>query len=309
MLTMHACNCDPRSRRGITLMEVLIAIGIFAIGLTSVASLLPAGGSQARKAIISDRSANLAENALADAVTIGLTRPASHTVAITGTTRVVIDPAGPLVLTGVLYSELRPTGVLGSGAGSASSAVASLFGQGRDDIVYGRPATEDALPTNAFVDGARGFDGRTSCLWAIESFDGVNLAAGRLARLSAVVFHDRDRDPSARTLNATLSATGEISLTPPSGRTIREILKAGTVIVVPPANLSPPAEAAKQSVFFGLRSASPTASGTSAFGVFERQPPAGACTVLLDSVGLAQAIVALEGTGPFSSAAPLEVVP
>lgn len=307
MQTMPTCTRHSRSRRGITLIEVLIAIGIFAIGLTSVAALLPAGGSQARKAIISDRSANLAENALADAVTIGLTRPASHTnLAITSTARVVIDPAGALGLSGVLDSGLRTTGVLGSGD-AASSAVGSLFGRGRDDIVYGQPATEDGLPTNALVNGARGFDGRTSCLWAIESCDGVSLAAGRMARLSAVVFHDRDL--AVRTLNATLSATGEISLTPPAGRTIREILKAGTVIVVPPANFSSPSEAAKQSVFFGLRSASPTASETSVFGVFDRQPPAGACTILIDSVGIAQAIVALEGSGPFSSAAPREVVP
>ena len=307
MQTMLTCTRHPRSRRGITLIEVLIAIGIFAIGLTSVAALLPAGGSQARKAMISDRSANLAENALADAVTIGLTRPASHTAAITTMTRVVIDPAGALELSGVLEdSGLRTTGVLGSG-NAASSAVGSLFGRGRDDIVYGQPATEDGLPTNALVNGARGFDGRTSCLWAIESCDGVSLAAGRMARLSAVIFHDRDL--ALRTLNATLSATGEISLTPPAGRTIREILKAGTVIVVPPANFSSPSEAAKQSVFFGLRSASPTASETSVFGVFDRQPPAGACTILIDSVGIAQAIVALEGSGPFSSAAPREVVP
>ena len=307
MQTMPTCTRHSRSRRGITLIEVLIAIGIFAIGLTSVAALLPAGGSQARKAMISDRSANLAENALADAVTIGLTRPASHTAAITTMTRVVIDPAGALELSGVLEdSGLRTTGVLGSG-NAASSAVGSLFGRGRDDIVYGQPATEDGLPTNALVNGARGFDGRTSCLWAIESCDGVSLAAGRMARLSAVIFHDRDL--ALRTLNATLSATGEISLTPPAGRTIREILKAGTVIVVPPANFSSPSEAAKQSVFFGLRSASPTASETSVFGVFDRQPPAGACTILIDSVGIAQAIVALEGSGPFSSAAPREVVP
>lgn len=287
-------------------MEVLIAIGIFAIGLTSVASLLPAGGSQARKAIISDRAANLAENALADAVTIGLTRPASliqltGTIAITGTTRVVIDPLGGLGLTGVLDGGLRTTGVLGSGI-AASPAAASLFGRGRDDIVYGKPATEDAPPTNAVLDGARGFDGRTSCLWAIESIDSASLAAGRLARLSAVVFHDRD--PSLRTVSGTLTSSGEISLTPPSGRTIREVLRSGTVLVVPPTG-----GLQGQSVLFTLRSASPTAAGTGAYGVFDRQPPAGACTVLLDSVGLAQAIVALEGVGPFSSPAPREVVP
>jgi Tfp pilus assembly protein PilV len=42
--------------RGITLLEVLIAMGILTIGLVSVAALVPAGRSQAMKAAIYDRS-------------------------------------------------------------------------------------------------------------------------------------------------------------------------------------------------------------------------------------------------------------
>ena len=72
---MRYTKIQPDDRNGITLMEVLIAIGILAVGLSSVAALLPAAGSQAKKAVIADRAASMAENALADAVTVGLTKP------------------------------------------------------------------------------------------------------------------------------------------------------------------------------------------------------------------------------------------
>ena len=65
----------PSSRRGITLMEVLISIGILAVGLTSVVSLVPAGQSQAARAVILDRAAAAVANGLHDAVTYGLTKP------------------------------------------------------------------------------------------------------------------------------------------------------------------------------------------------------------------------------------------
>lgn len=301
---MAMTSVKSSARRGITLMEVLIAIGILSIGLTSVAALLPAGGSQARKAIISDRAATLAENALADAITIGLARPA--TLTFSGTSRVVIDPVGSLSLTGIQDTALQTTGVLSQAAGgvAVSRGVGLLFGQGRDDVIFNAPAGQDSLPTNAFVDGVRAFDGRTSCLWAIETISGAPITAGTIARLSAVVFHGRDS--TSRTVAANISSTGEITITGalPSGRTVRDVLKTGTVLVVAPGTI-----AASRSAFFGVRSASLNATETGAFGIFDQQPPAVACTILLDSVGLAQTYVTLEGSGPFSSITPREVVP
>lgn len=285
-------------------MEVLIAIGILSIGLTSVAALIPAGGSQARKAIISDRAANLAENALADAVTIGLTRPLSLT---STAVRVIVDPEGATP-SGFNPAALQASGVLSSATGGAavSKGIAMLFGRGRDDVVFGAPATEDALPANAFVDGARAFDGRMTCLWAIESLDVQPIAAGKLVRLSVVVFHNRDT--STLTLPATVSSAGEISISPPAGRNVRDILKTGVVLVMNPVGASPTLQD-RDSLLFTLRTASPTVTGNSAFGVFDRAPPAGNGVVLLDSVGLAQTIVTLEGPGPFSSTVAREVVP
>ena len=103
---MRHTHIQLDDRNGITLMEVLIAIGILAVGLSSVAALLPAAGSQAKKAVIADRAASMAENALADAITIGLTRPAAWTG---GGSRIVFDPLGDPSISGLTYRNTTNT--------------------------------------------------------------------------------------------------------------------------------------------------------------------------------------------------------
>src|SRR5690349_15601710 len=49
-LTPDSRLLTPAARTGISLMEVLVSIGIVAIGLVSVLSLLPVGGYQAARA-------------------------------------------------------------------------------------------------------------------------------------------------------------------------------------------------------------------------------------------------------------------
>jgi hypothetical protein len=56
----------PLPRRGITLLEVLIACGVLVIGLSSVAALMPAAGSLLGEATALDRAATLAANAAAE---------------------------------------------------------------------------------------------------------------------------------------------------------------------------------------------------------------------------------------------------
>lgn len=305
------------SRRGITLMEVLIAIGILAIGLTSVAALLPAGGSQAKKAVLADRAATLAENALSDAVTYGLCRPA---VLDSSAARIVIDPLGNpgLGAIGLPSSNLTNRGVLATAPGPAlATAIANLFGQSRDDVVVTAAATDDSLPTNLFIDGARGFEGRTSCLWVIESLDGSTLAAGRPARVSAVVFHERDPasagaavlGPSAGDI--TVDATGAIELinvSLPAGKSRKQVFRPGTVLVRhAPASAAP--------MLYVLRAGIPDASDPGkVYAICDDDrltPSSGTAdvSVLLDSAGLAQQIVTLEGGGPFTWTEPREVTP
>ena len=89
-------NHKRHDRRGITLLEVLISLGILSIGLASVVALIPAGGSQARKAQIEDRRGALGAAALNDIIARGMLNPSAWST-LPGSPnlyRLVIDPLG-----------------------------------------------------------------------------------------------------------------------------------------------------------------------------------------------------------------------
>ena len=67
--------CGKSNRSGITLLEVLIAIGILSVGLASVFALIPAARHLSGKSLNYDRSAVLAENAINDFLTRGFHNP------------------------------------------------------------------------------------------------------------------------------------------------------------------------------------------------------------------------------------------
>jgi type II secretory pathway pseudopilin PulG len=311
---MRDTRIQIEDRNGITLMEVLIAIGILAIGLSSVAALMPAAGSQAKKAVVADRAASMAENALADAITIGLTRP---TALSGGGPRIVFDPVGDPGITGLTYRNTTDRGMFGGGTAFASAAVQKLFGQNRDDLVYDEPASEDALPINAFFDGTRGFLGRTSCVWTLESLDGNPVAAGNTARLSAVLFHERDQSSATASIfDATIDSSGIITWTGslPDGKTSKQIFKPGTVVVrYAPLNNGAPAA-------YVLRAApgSPT-GGVYAIADDQRLtdftggtlPVVGTpnISILVGSVGLAQKVLTLEGNSEYTLSDQRKVTP
>ena len=346
---MRYTHIQLDDRNGITLMEVLIAIGILAVGLSSVAALLPAAGSQAKKAVIADRAASMAENALADAVTVGLTKPSSLALLGSGGpvslpssastycnwNRIVIDPLGDPGLSedlnndlnlnsneddgvdddadgyldGLIYAGLERDGIF-SGGGAASNDVLKLFSQGRDDLVYEEPASGDALPTNQ-INNTRAFLGRTSCLWALESLNGDPIAAQKTARLSAVLFHERD--PSDITFTATINDAGLISWTSslPAGRSIKQVFRRGVVVV----RMNPNAPEAPSMYVLRAAPAASAASTTSVYAMADdsRLLPASGTTdevrILLDSVGLAQKIVTLEGNSEYTLSDERKVTP
>ena len=91
LLTAHPTADD---RRGISLLEVLIAIGILSVGLVSVLALIPAGRAQTSKASALDRTALLAMNGAADFVARGFARPAGWTTPSPATNFIVFDPLG-----------------------------------------------------------------------------------------------------------------------------------------------------------------------------------------------------------------------
>jgi prepilin-type N-terminal cleavage/methylation domain-containing protein len=303
-------------RRGITLLEVMIAIGILAIGLTSVMALIPAGQSEASKAVVLDRAATIATNALADAVTYGLTRPDS--IVVTGSGNVIVfDPVNPSFLNAGAAS-LRTAGVLSSGTHlAADNAILRLVTQGRDDVAYTPPTNDDDPPSNQFTLAARGpsnvaapnlraFDGRMTCLISLAKIDAAStaaLTAGDQARLSVIVFHNRDvTTPSATTVTGSYdAASGTITIAPsqiPADRTLKQTIRPGTIVY--DSKKTAAAEQAQRWSQVAMASINDTALNPTVYVTFAGiSPKDGDVQVVLDTAGMAEKVVRLEGPNSF----------
>ena len=304
---MHSPNISLaiKARRGITLMEVLISIGIIAIGLTSVMSLIPAGKSEAGKAVVYDRASTMAMNGLADAITFGLTRPDSIIATSSTVATIVFDANAslPAAVSNVATAGvIKSSGVLSGQSDNTAAALAiqKLFLQGRDDVAYTRPATDDGLPTNSYINGIRGFDGRMTSLIALTEADTGSppLSPGDLATLSVVVFHNRDT--ATPIVTGTISSAGLVNLTPPAGRTLKSIIRPSTVLYYVDTYVD---TARNRLRFAQLSMAAVDTNSGDAYVTFSGRPiPSAAATpiyILVDSVGLAEQTVSLEGPSPF----------
>jgi type II secretory pathway pseudopilin PulG len=285
-------------RRGITLMEVLISIGILAIGLTSVVAILPAGQKQATKAIIYDRASLVAANALADAVTSGVCK---ENALDSNAPLVAVDPVGAWPTSISLPTPLptqgwwRNTGVFA--AATATSNAASGYGllaaQARDDLEVAAANNDDDPPLYLEIDGARAFTGRFSSALLRTSLDGNSLAAGDMARLAVVVFYNREAAAADAFVTASL-ASGLLTVTPPAGKTLADIVRPGTVIYK-----SVGANGERLHQITSVAVSSPTTAFITHTGADLGAGPT-TVAILLDSVGLAERIVTIEGTEEFS---------
>jgi hypothetical protein len=286
------CNRIPMNRRGITLMEVMISIGILAIGLTSVLSIIPAGKSEVSRALVYDRATALAANSLADAATFGLLKLDSFSRS--ASSMAVFDPSlGTSLAAGT--ATLKSAGIFSSTASPPLSSgnaqtVLRLIAQSRDDVNYNTPASDDALPTNQFPSvGPRAFQGRMSCVLAVTST--ATLSPGGFATLSAIVFHNRDLSAGGTlTVSGSWDGSSAItSITVPGDRKLREVVRPGTVVTT-------------GSSFHQLAMAAIDDSSGHVYVSFSGASPAtpGTIQILLDSVGLAEQTVMLEGPGPWS---------
>lgn len=84
-----------RARRGITLLEILIAVGVLAIGLLGLASLLPVGRYELQQALKFDRGSALGRAAFRDLLVRGALRPDNWLYPLGGGTGTpVLTPAG-----------------------------------------------------------------------------------------------------------------------------------------------------------------------------------------------------------------------
>lgn len=288
----HFVPSTAQHRCGITLMEVLISIGILAIGLTSVVAILPAGRKQATKAIIYDRASLVAANALADAVTSGICK--ENTLDSLDAT-VSVDPLGAWsVASPPTAGTWRQTGVFANdGDPSVAAAVPRQFAQSRDDLEFTPATNEDDPPVYLEIDGARAFTGRFSCAFLRSSLDGNPIAAGNMARLAVVVFYNREAAAADAFVTASL-ASGLLTVTPPAGKTLADIVRPGTVIYK-----SAGTNGERLHQITSVAVSSPTTAFITHTGADVGAGPT-TVAILLDSVGLAERIVTIEGTEEFT---------
>lgn len=182
-----------RRPAGITLLEVLISCGLLIVGLSAIAALLPAAGSQLTQATTEDRAAILLSNASADIFNRGLLSADSFPAAM---------PTSAALVFGRVLERLPDFGALPAGR-SAGESFATLSAAARkrcgpertfalEDAVVYEPTVYSATPTSTFLADTAGLGPRAYreglCWGATLSSGTVAPAAGGKAVLSIVVF-------------------------------------------------------------------------------------------------------------------------
>jgi type II secretory pathway pseudopilin PulG len=210
MISRAAAPVAHNAKRGITLLEVIISLGILSVGLASVVALIPAGGSQAKKAVIEDRRGAMAAAAMADFVTRGMLDQSRWTTIPTAP--FLIDPlgGGAFAAPGLNLATLREI---------PSTVVADEVFRSPDDLVYTVPDDENAPATPKFFSGPskRMTEGLFSWLATLVPA----APASPFFRLSIVEFYRRPNQPtlpSAFPLTATKTTADQylqFSITPP----------------------------------------------------------------------------------------------
>lgn len=243
---------DRGRRRGITLLEVLISIGILAIGLTCVLGLIVAGRSSAARSVVYDQIGSVTENARADALTLGLTRIDALTSPTGGdcpAPPLIFDPIG---LAGGVWPEasgLHPAVLRAGGTRSTPDTpsaqprtwpMAAYAFETRDDVAFAPPADSDDPLRNRFSGGVRSFQGRTTWLALLTHPFTTPLEPSQQATMTIVVCHKREpgvMPPPAGTLppDLRLTATDRLEWSTGAlvtGRPDREVLRSGTILLL-----------------------------------------------------------------------------
>jgi hypothetical protein len=224
-------------RAGITLLEVLISIGILSVGLASVMALIPAGGNQAKKAIIEDRRGAMGVAGFADLVNYGMLNTSNWSTVPTAPYRIVIDPLGnaafPAAATGL-------TAITVGGVSAGSAAAGVVFAAG-DDLVYADdPTVSD--PEN-FPQVARLTSGNERRLadgyfsWLVALVPAGTASPTQFYRATIVEFYKRSASTSViarytgATRNSVTTFTYSWSGTQPTIEEFRSLFPVGGVLL------------------------------------------------------------------------------
>jgi len=279
---------DTTSRAGITLMEVLISIGILSIGLASVLALIPAGGNEARRALIADRKAALAANALSDAIHYGILDTSNWSAVPTAPYAIAIDPIGaaafPVNVSPIVLSGLNAT-------------VAPGVFLGADDLAYEQPNDLDQPAVPVYSGGARPSTGAFSWLATL-------LPAGStttdMYRLSVVTFHLRPVPPTIPGPFSVTGVTRSVQLTsglPLTTDDFRETFTRGSPVLLWAPAFTP--------VWRTIVAPLPQTTGTVVTGaelMLDADVPFNPTMVYVypGAVGIAEKLLTLEGMSPWS---------
>jgi len=230
-------------RNGITLLEVLVSLGILSIGLACVVALLPAGASEAKKAMDDDRRSAVAAAATADAITRGILNPATWTPAPASTNRsaILVDPLGANALANASPAAGLAAVTLGNfGAGTVA---ADEGFRSQDDLVYDTSQSDDEPPIPRFYATAGKRASKGTFSWLATLVPATTGALPQFFRLTIVVCNRRGEGvaavaPLAGTLlpvtgtaprTSTRTATFNPGMT---SETFRDFCPAGAVVLI-----------------------------------------------------------------------------
>jgi prepilin-type N-terminal cleavage/methylation domain-containing protein len=233
----------PSSRRGVTLLEVLVAMGILAIGLSSVAALMPAAGSRLADAANADRAGTLSANAYADVMNHGLAAadmfPGNSAGAACVFGKMLPAAVGPS--NGAIVAAVPATVELRIDAKEDPG-----FDRGfilSDTLTYGPPVAFN-LPSNVFVNnGAGPREIKAGVCWGgmlAPTVPGADPAPGDTATLSIAVFRKNSGNPP---MAITLEPRNGVYAIQPADAPVQRKYVAGCsyVLALPPPDGTRPA--------------------------------------------------------------------
>ena len=286
-------------RRGITLMEVLISLGILSVGLASVVALIPAGGLQAKLSVIEDRRAALGYAAMSDAINRGILNLARWSSIPATPYSIAIDPLGQN-LAGVPRFPASITLVDLAGIAASSAAAEAVF-RSSDDLRYDTSRSEDdpAIPMYFPGTSRRLSDGDFS--WLATLLPESAAASTQYFRLSLVCFYKRAIPPDASTTTFAGAQADPNSFDFNCNLTddeFRNLFPRGTAVLLSAAGQPP--------VWRHVLMASPTRAAGVVNAVelmFDRPIPGAVATNLhafQGAIGVTEKVVTLEGSSPWS---------